>query len=113
MGVKKPAERAGMRRRDLLRRAGVLGAAAAVPATAAPSQAAAPEREQLKAFAAAESDLLNAVLARIIPSDGTPGATEARVGRFIDGILAGESKQLAALYDINLPALDEYARGKH
>jgi gluconate 2-dehydrogenase gamma chain len=113
MGDRQPAERGGMRRRELLRRAGVLGAVATVPATAAPAPAAAPEREQLKAFAAAESDTLNAVLARLIPSDGTPGATEARVGRYIDGQLAGDQKAAAPLYEIGLAALDEHSRGKH
>ena len=90
----------------------MLGAAAAVPvgATAASDAATPPEREQLKAFAAAESDLLNAVLARLIPSDGTPGATEARVGRYIDQQLAADQKASAPLYEIGLAALDEHAR---
>jgi gluconate 2-dehydrogenase gamma chain len=114
MGVREPEERRGMRRRDLLRRAGIIGAAAAVPGAAAPGQAAEPGREQPRAFAAAESDTLTAVLARLIPSDGTPGATEARVGRFIDQqLINGEQKTLAPVYEASLAALDEYARAKH
>jgi gluconate 2-dehydrogenase gamma chain len=63
------------------------------------------------AFAAAESDTLNAMLARLIPTDANgPGATEARVGRFIDRMLRSELRGLAPVYEAGLPAVDEYAR---
>jgi gluconate 2-dehydrogenase gamma chain len=107
----------GLRRRDLLRRSGLLGAVAILPARAgtadaAPAVAAQPER--LYAFAAAESDLLNAVLARLIPTDASgPGATEARVGRYIDQALAGDEKAVAPLFQGGLAALDEYARSAY
>jgi gluconate 2-dehydrogenase gamma chain len=103
--------RTGLRRRDLLRRAGALGAVAAVPAglTAAPAVAA-DQREQLRALAGAESDTLNAVLDRLIPTDASgPGAAPARVARYIDQALAGDFKEAAPAYAAGLAALDDYA----
>jgi gluconate 2-dehydrogenase gamma chain len=47
--------------------------------------------------------VLDAAAARILPSDGSPGASEAKVGRFIDRQLAGS---LAALR----PAFEQLAR---
>jgi gluconate 2-dehydrogenase gamma chain len=106
----------GLRRRDLLRRAGLLGAAAAVPAgiAAAPAAAVIEEREQLAALTATESRALNAMVARLVPTDASgPGATEARVGRYIDRALAGDFKEAAPLYAAGLAALDEYASEQH
>ncbi len=104
-------ERRGLRRRDLLKRTGLLGAVAVLPAqgaVAAPSQ---PER--LQAFASAESEILNAVLARLIPTDGSgPGAIEARVGRYIDQAISGDEKAVAPVFQGGLAALDEYSRNK-
>jgi len=102
---------AGFRRRDLLLRTGLLSAAAVVPA---PGAAAAPARpERLRAFAAAESDLLDAVLARLIPTDAIgPGAIEARVGRYIDEAISGDEKAVAPIVQNGLAALDDYARSK-
>ena len=114
MGITEDRPEKGLRRRELLRRAGVLGAAAAVPAAVATAPGAAKEREQLQAFAAQESDTLNALLARLIPTDAAgPGATEARVGRYIDRQLAGEQKATAPLYEAGLAALDDHSRSRH
>src|SRR3954469_14845412 len=49
------------------------------------------------------SAVLAAAAARILPSDDGPGATEARVGRFIDRQLAGSLAPLR-------PAFDQLAR---
>ena len=74
-------------------------------ATAAP--------EQLQAVTAAESDTLNAIAARLIPTDASgPGATEARVGRYIDRALAGDNKDLAPLFSAGLGATDDLARAR-
>jgi gluconate 2-dehydrogenase gamma chain len=107
--------RTGLRRRDLLRRAGALGALAAVPAgLVARPAVAAPERAELRALAATESGTLNAVLNRLIPTDGSgPGATEAQVGRYIDRALAGPFKDAAPAYAAGLAALDDYAVSKY
>jgi gluconate 2-dehydrogenase gamma chain len=105
--------RSGLRRRDLLQRSGLLGAAALLPAPGATAVAAPTAPERLHAFAAAESDLLNAMLARLIPTDASgPGATEARVGRYIDQAIAGDEKAVAPLFQGGLAALDDYARSK-
>jgi gluconate 2-dehydrogenase gamma chain len=107
--------RTGLRRRDLLRRAGALGAVAAVPAglVAAPAGAAG-GREQLRALAGAESDTLNAVLDRLIPTDASgPGAGPARVARYIDQALAGDFKEAAPAYAAGLAALDDWAASQY
>ena len=96
-------------RRDLLKRAGAIGAAAAVPDDIArrlqPSDAEADgsakadarhehemaaAREPLENLTATEADLLEAIVARLIPTDaGGPGATEARAAHYIDRALGG------------------------
>jgi gluconate 2-dehydrogenase gamma chain len=106
--------RTGLRRRDLLRRAGALGAVAAVPAALVATPAVAAERAQLRALAAAESDTLNAILERLIPADASgPGAAQARVARYIDQALAGDFKEAAPAYTAGLAALDDYAVAQH
>ena len=110
MGSREERGASGMRRRDLLRNAGLVGAAAALPVGIAAQAATADEREQIMAFAAAESDTLNAIFARLIPTDANgPGATEARVGRFLDRMLRSEYKALAPVYEAGLAAVDEFS----
>jgi gluconate 2-dehydrogenase gamma chain len=125
-------------RRDLLRRVGVAGAAAvaapgfAVPTDAAqlrtagvpgatvPGQAeaagAAPRREALEHLTAAESDLLEAVVDRLIPADEIgPGAKDARVVHYIDRALGSALANSRQAYANGLASLDKYAtasRGK-
>ena len=121
-------------RRDILRRAGMAGAAAvAVPAgvlgaaaaPAAPAAAepvaqvplpAAPPREALENLTAAEADLLDAIVERLIPSDEHgPGAREARAAHYIDRALGGALASSRQAYASGLAALDRYAtssRGK-
>ena len=72
-------------RRDLLKRAGAAGAVVAVPAQAAlPAAEAAgqtpePAREPLETLSPGEAETLEAMVARLIPSDANgPGAREAR-----------------------------------
>jgi gluconate 2-dehydrogenase gamma chain len=106
-------------RRDVLKLAGMAGATAALPdAAAAPvpagvTQAAAPfvAREPLQALTAVEADLLDAIVARLIPSDANgPGAREARAARYIDRALAGALASSREAYRAGLAALDRYAR---
>jgi gluconate 2-dehydrogenase gamma chain len=122
-------------RRDLLKRAGAIGAAAAVPpdvarslpANEAPDMAArgdgsaealaphshemAAAREPLENLTAAEADLLEAVVARLIPSDGNgPGAAEARTAHYIDRALGGALASSRQAYTAGLAALDRYSR---
>jgi gluconate 2-dehydrogenase gamma chain len=98
--------------------AGVAGATVAVPAidlvTAANAQAQpapAPVREALETLTAAQSDTLEAIVARIIPSDENgPGAAEARAAHYIDRALAGPLASRKAAYVTGLAALDAHAR---
>src|SRR5438552_7713808 len=107
-------------RRELLKRAGMLGAvAAARPAAAAvspsasplPVAAAAAAREPLETLTAAEADILDAVVARLIPTDANgPGATEARAAHYIDRALGGALSSSRQTYTSGLAALDRYSR---
>ena len=122
-------------RRDLLKRAAVVGGAASgltVARRREPSAAAAGERsadafalhrsadafalhtearEPLEHLTAAEADLLDAIAARLIPTDATgPGATEARAVHYIDRALGGALASSRQAYTTGLAALDRYAR---
>jgi gluconate 2-dehydrogenase gamma chain len=102
-------------RRDLLKLAGVAGAATVIPSasgevtTAAAAQATI--REPLQALSATEADLLDAIVARLIPTDANgPGAREANAVRYIDRALAGALSSSREAYQVGLAALDRYAR---
>jgi gluconate 2-dehydrogenase gamma chain len=106
-------------RRDLLKLAGIAAAGPIRPAEALPqstagaaSQAIAPPAAGgWQALTAAEADLLDAVVARLIPSDGNgPGAREAQAVRYIDRALAGALSDSREAYRAGLAALDRYAR---
>lgn len=123
-------------RRDLLRNVGLAGAAAvAVPGFVTPADAAqarttgtpgatvpgqaaaaAPRREALEHLTAAESDLLEAVVDRLIPADAIgPGAKDARVVHYIDRALGSALASSRQAYANGLASLDKYAtasRGK-
>src|SRR6185503_1337206 len=101
----------GVSRRDLLKRAGLAGAALTIPvspatpaddqarSTPAPAAAAVPKREPIENLTAAEADMLEAICARIIPSDANgPGAREARAAHFIDRGLGGALKESREAY---------------
>ena len=92
--------------------AGLLGDAAA-PALEAVQQppAAAPDRDVREHLTAAEADTLDAIVARIIPTDDRgPGAREARAGRYIDRALGGALADSRQAYAAGLAAVDQYAR---
>src|SRR5580765_182875 len=116
-------------RRDLLKRAAVVGAAAAAPPFTGGSEGPAlhPEamhapdamhgheiaaaREPLENLTATEADLLEAIVARLIPSDANgPGATEARAAHYIDRALGGALASSRQAYTAGLAALDRYSR---
>jgi gluconate 2-dehydrogenase gamma chain len=112
-------------RRELLRTASAIGAAAmapdAVDAAASPAQqsavpspgaaAVAPAREAYERLTATESDTLEAIVARLIPSDGNgPGAIEARAAHYIDRALAGALAGELDAYRAGFAAFDRYCR---
>jgi len=111
----------GLSRRHLLKQVGLSGAAATLTvapvvesAVAQPSiPVAAPRREALETLTGVEADILEAVVARLIPSDENgPGATEARAAHYIDRALVGALRSSRAAYAAGLEALDTYAQSK-
>jgi gluconate 2-dehydrogenase gamma chain len=112
-------------RRELLRRASLAGAVAIVPGggallseASAPSAAlqTAASREPYEHLTALEADVLEAMVARIIPGDANgPGAREARAARYIDRALGGALASSRPAYGVGLAALDRFsqsARGR-
>jgi gluconate 2-dehydrogenase gamma chain len=120
-------------RRHLFKQVGLAGAAAALSGTtavtaaaeptapaAAPTpmaptpaapKAAASRLEALETLTAAEADTLEAIVARLIPTDENgPGATEARAAHYIDRALAGALRGSRGAYGAGLAALDAYAQ---
>jgi gluconate 2-dehydrogenase gamma chain len=68
-------------------------------------------REPLENLTAGEMDILDAVVARLIPTDENgPGAVEARAAHFIDRALGGALASSRSAYTSGLAALDQYAR---
>ena len=112
----------GLSRRNLFKRAGIVGAVAAtagttlaltaaVTARAQTPAPAAPPLEALETLTAAESDILEAIVARLIPTDDNgPGAAEARAAHYIDRALAGPLSASRRAYATGLAAVDAYAR---
>src|SRR6185503_16072046 len=94
-------------RRDVLKRVGIASAAAAVPIDAI-AQA---TREPIETLTAAEGATLEAIAARLIPTDASgPGATEARAARYIDRALGGFLSSFLVAYRDGLSGTDSYAR---
>ena len=94
-------------RRDVLKRVGIAGAAAAVPIDAL-AQA---TREPFETLTAAEGATLEAIVARLIPTDANgPGATEARAARYIDRALGGSLASSRDAYRAGLAGIESYAR---
>ena len=68
-------------------------------------------REPIENLTAQEADLLEAICARIIPSDANgPGAREARAAHYIDRALGGALKESREAYRAGLAAFDAYCR---
>ena len=106
---------ADVSRRGLIKQVGLAGVGAAFASPSiAPAAAAevpsAPRREALETLNAAEADTLDAIVARLIPTDENgPGATEARAALYIDHALAGPLRATRGTYAAGLAAMDEYA----
>ena len=97
-------------RREALKRVGLAGAAAAMPIDAL-AQATQLARGPLETLTAQEADTLDAIVARLIPTDANgPGATEARAARYIDRALGGALASFRDNYRAGLAATDAYAR---
>jgi gluconate 2-dehydrogenase gamma chain len=108
-------------RRDLFRRAGAAGAVAAITgAQLVPSSEGltqprvapvAPQQlEALENLTASEADILQAIVARLVPADENgPGAVEAGAAHYIDRALSGPLRGSREAYATGLAALDAYA----
>lgn len=104
-------------RRDLLKRAAIVGSFANLAGSAEAIESAAhlalqtAAREPLETLTATEADLLDLIVARLIPTDANgPGATEARAVRYIDRALGGALASSRQAYTSGLSALDQYCR---
>jgi gluconate 2-dehydrogenase gamma chain len=98
-------------RRDLLKQMGVAGAVAVASSASAQQRPASPARQSFDTLTPAEGEVLEAAVARIIPSDESgPGAKEAGAAHYIDQALAGPLSGSRAAYTSGLAALDTYAR---
>lgn len=100
-----------------MKQAGVASAAAAVAspgasaAVEAAAQTPAPTREPLETLSPGEADTLEAMVARLIPSDASgPGAREARAAHYIDRALGGALASWRETYLAGLTSLETYAR---
>jgi Gluconate 2-dehydrogenase subunit 3 len=95
-------------RREMLRRGVVLGAITTIPANLL-AQAA--RNEPYVNLTATEAAALEAVVARLIPTDANgPGALEAGAVRYIDGALGDALAAQRPAYAAGLAALEAYAR---
>ena len=110
--VREGPPKSGFSRRELLKRAATVGAATTLPfSMAAPVRAAAPAQEPFETLTAAESDTLEAIVARLIPSDENgPGAAEARAAHYIDRALTGPLAASRSAYSSGLEAVNRYAQ---
>jgi gluconate 2-dehydrogenase gamma chain len=104
-------------RRTLIGAVGAAGAFVALSDVLPPGSAAAaqtgrlPTREPLETLSDAEMATLEAIAARLIPTDSSgPGAAEARAAHYIDRALAGALIDFRDTYRAGLAALDAYAR---
>ena len=102
----------GVSRRDWLKT--TVGAAVVAPAAGlaqGPAGNGASSREPLETLTAAEADTLEAIVARLIPTDEHgPGAREARAAHYIDRALGGALAASREAYRSGLAAVDRYAR---
>lgn len=64
-------------------------------------------------FSQDEAATVEAMTARIIPSDSRPGAREARAVRYIDWALADVDRDLGSLYRHGVEELNARCRGRH
>ena len=90
----------------------MIGAVATVPARVLAQASAA--RESYTQLTTDEARTLEAIVARLIPSDEHgPGALEAGAARFIDSGLGDALATSREAYRVGLAGIDEYARRAH
>lgn len=100
-------------RRDLLKRAGMTSVALPLGARVleGPAGAFVLQTPRPRHFTEAEARLMDAIVARLIPTDELgPGATEAHAVEYIDRALGDALRSSTEAYSSGLAALDAYAR---
>lgn len=107
----------GLSRRALLGRVGAAGAFVALTDVLPPGATDAeaqvrrgPPREPLETLTQAEADTLEAIAERLIPTDSSPGAVEARAAHYIDRALGGALAGFRDAYRAGLASVDAYAQ---
>jgi len=94
-------------RREVLKRAALAGAISAAPGQVFAQRA----DEPYTNLSAAEARTLEAIVARLIPSDArSPGALDAGAARYIDRALGDALAPSRSAYTAGLAALDAHAR---
>jgi gluconate 2-dehydrogenase gamma chain len=76
------------------------------------ARAAQANADPFKVFTPAEARTMAAFAAQIIPTDNTPGATEAGAVYFIDRALAGWAAPLLSRFRAGLKAIDDQAKNE-
>ena len=99
-------------RRDLLKRVTMVGAAVALPANLILAQGTpAGVPETFETLTGAEAGTLQAIVARLIPTDvNGPGAAEARAALYIDRALGGALAPLRDVYRAGFGLLERYTQ---
>ena len=107
-------------RRELLKRVTLVGTAVAIPvrlveiestANTAAVQGVTAVPATFETLTAAEGETLQAIVARLIPTDASgPGATEARAAQYIDRALGGALATSRDAYRVGLATLDGYTQ---
>ncbi len=102
-------------RRTLLRNGALLGGGLYVAGQLAfpKAAAAAAASNDPLVFTKAQWALVEAMTARLIPTDDQPGAREAGCVNFIDKALANEEAAARPLYEAALPGVDAVAKAMH
>jgi gluconate 2-dehydrogenase gamma chain len=91
--------------------ASALGASVAAPLTQISQKTTAQVRQHFETLSAAEADTLEAIVARLIPTDANgPGAAEAGAAHYIDRALGGALASSRPAYSAGLAAIETYAR---
>ena len=96
-------------RRELLKFVTAVGAAVAVPVGVVVAQG--PPPAAFGTLTGAEAATLEAIVARLIPTDASgPGAAEARAALYIDRALGGALAPLRDVYRVGLGLLERYTQ---
>jgi gluconate 2-dehydrogenase gamma chain len=104
---------AAFSRREFMAGAAALGAMWAAAAAGCTRESSWGDGARFTYLSPGDAAQLDAITARILPSDGTPGAREAGVVHFIDQALGGFAKEQATVFAAGLTSLGESVAKRH